>query len=263
MGAFMTISVAEKRQAFIRLHQSGCFALPNPWDLGSLKRLEKLGFSAVASTSAGFAWSLGRTDYKVTLDEKLAHLRQLCAATDLPVNADFENGFSHEPDAVARNVHLAADTGIAGVSVEDWSGSDLYESTLAVARLRAARASLNEHAPDVILVGRCEAMLHGEKEIAPVIERLLAYSAAGADCLYAPGVRRPEHIEAIVRAVTPKPVNVLVMEPEMTVPALAALGVRRVSIGGRLAAAAWQGFDAAAKELADQGSLPVGLFKRA
>ena len=259
----MAITVAEKRQAFIDLHRSGCFTLPNPWDLGSLKRLEKLGFSALASTSAGFAWSLGRTDYKVTLEEKLAHLRQLCAATDLPINADFENGFAHEPEAVARNVNLAADTGIAGVSVEDWEGTRIYDQAHAVARLRAARAALNDHAPDVLLVGRCELMLHGETEIAPVIERLQAYAAAGADCLYAPGVRKPEHIKAIVSAVAPKPVNVLVMEPEMTVPSLAALGVRRVSIGGRLAAAAWAGFDAAAKELADQGTLPATLFKRA
>jgi 2-methylisocitrate lyase-like PEP mutase family enzyme len=178
------------------------------------------------------------------------------------VNADFENGFADDPVEVARNVRLAARTGVAGLSIEDWGRAGQYDPGLAVDRIRAARAALDADAPDVLLVGRCEAMLHGETRIEPLIGRLTAYAEAGADCLYAPGVREPEHIRAIVQAVAPKPVNVLLISPEMTVAALAELGVRRVSVGGRLAAAAWKAFDAAARHLAEDGSLPASIYGR-
>ncbi|WP_165226061.1 isocitrate lyase/PEP mutase family protein [Aquisphaera insulae] len=260
----MPISTHQKRKAFAKLHESGCFVLPNPWDLGSLRRLEKLGFPAVATTSAGFAWSRGKEDYGVTLDDLLAHLRELCPATDLPVNADFENGFADEPREVARNVESAALEGVAGLSIEDWGRDGQYDLRLAAERIRAAKAALTRGGDyrDVILVGRCEAMLHGETRIEPVLERLTAYAAAGADCLYAPGVRDPDHIRAIVGAVAPKPVNVLLISPELSVRTLAALGVRRVSVGSRLAAVAWKAFDDAARQLADEGRLPASAYGR-
>jgi 2-methylisocitrate lyase-like PEP mutase family enzyme len=257
----MTSTVTEKRRAFARLHEQGCFTLPNPWDIGSLRRLERLGFAAVASTSSGLAWSLGLEDHQVSLDAVLAHLRHLSGATDLPVNADFENGYADAPEDVARNVALAADTGVAGLSIEDWGAGTLYERSLAVERMQAARAALDRSAPDVLLVGRCDSFLHGETAIGRVIERLVAYAEAGADCLYAPGLKAPAHIKAVVEAVAPKPVNVLLFSPEMTVPALAELGVRRVSVGGRLAAAAWRGFDAAAQHLAESGAMPAALYQ--
>ncbi|QEH31883.1 Oxaloacetate decarboxylase [Aquisphaera giovannonii] len=260
----MPISVRQKRKAFAKLHEEGCFVLPNPWDLGSLRRLERLGFPAVATTSAGLAWSRGKEDYGITRDEAMEQLHTICPATDLPVNADFENGFADEPEAVARNVQYAAIEGVAGLSIEDWGPAGLYEKPLAAERIRAAREALDEDEDDrhVLLVGRCEAMLHGEARIGPVIERLTAYAEAGADCLYAPGVRQPDHIRAIVRAVAPKPVNVLLMGPEMKVADLAALGVRRVSVGGRLAAAAWKAFDDAARHLAELGCLPASIYGR-
>jgi len=246
---------AARRAAFRALHAEGCFALPNPWDAGSARRLERLGFRALASTSAGAAWAMGKNDGQITRDEALAHLRQLCAATELPVNADFENGFSDTADGVGENVALAIETGVAGISIEDWSGSALYDLPTAVERIKAARAAIDASGEDVMLVGRAEGYLRGVRELAPTLERLKAYADAGADCLYAPAVTDPEEIRAIVQAVAPKPVNVLLWGPEMSVDSLGALGVRRVSTGGSLAAAAWAGFDAVAKRLAEEGRL--------
>lgn len=244
-----------RRAAFRALHAEGCFALPNSWDVGGAKRLDKLGFKALASTSAGMAWAMGKDDGQITRDEVIDHLRMLCAATDLPVNADFENGFADTPEGVGESVTLAIEAGVAGLSIEDWSGSALYDLPVAVERLKAARAAIDASGQDVILVGRTEGYLRGNRDLAPTLERLKAYAEAGADCLYAPAVTDPEEIRAIVRAVAPKPVNVLFWGPEMSVEGLGALGVRRVSTGGALAAAAWAGFDAVAKRLAEEGRL--------
>lgn len=251
----MSNPFAVRRAAFRALHANGCFALPNPWDVGSALRLAKLGFKALASTSAGAAWSLGKDDGQISRDEVIGHLRMLCAATDLPVNADFENGFSDTAEGVAENVALAIEAGVAGLSIEDWSGSVLYDLPTAVERLKAARRAIDVSGEDIVLVGRAEGYLRGVRDLGQILERLKAYAEAGADCLYAPAVTDPEEIRAIVQAVAPKPVNVLLWGPDMTVDNLAALGVRRVSTGGSLAAAAWAGFDAAAKRLADEGRL--------
>lgn len=251
----MSNPFSPRRAAFRALHAQGCFTLPNPWDAGSARRLEKLGFKALASTSAGAAWSLGKDDGQITREEVIAHLRMLCAATDLPVNADFENGFSDTVEGVGESVALAIDAGVAGLSIEDWSGSALYDLSTAVERLKAARRAIVASGQEVMLVGRAEGYLRGVRDLGQILERLKAYAQAGADCLYAPAVTDPEEIKAIVQAVAPKPVNVLLWGPEMTVASLAALGVRRVSTGGALAAAAWKGFDAAAKRLADEGRL--------
>ena len=244
-----------KRAAFRSLHDEGCFVLPNPWDIGGVRRLEKLGFAALASTSAGMAWTLGLEDGEVARDDALSHLRLLCDATDLPVNADFEAGFADRPEEVAANVRLALDTGVAGLSIEDRTGRDLYPLSLAVERIFASRAAIDQAGVDAILVGRSEGFLVGRSDIDKTIERLVAYADAGADCLYAPGIQNPAHIEAVVAAVAPKPVNVLMMGSHMRVAALAAQGVRRVSVGGFLARAAWAGFDQAAERLRDQGTL--------
>jgi 2-methylisocitrate lyase-like PEP mutase family enzyme len=217
--------------------------------------LEKLGFAALASTSAGTAWALGLDDGEVARDDVLSHLRLLCASTDLPVNADFEAGFADEPEEVAANVRLACDTGIAGLSIEDRTGRELYPLPLAVERIQASRDALDQAGLDVVLVGRSEGFLVGRSDIEATIERLVAYAEAGADCLYAPGIQDPEHIEAVVAAVAPKPVNVLLMGPHMRVADLAAQGVRRVSVGGSLARAAWAVFDEAAQRLRDQEKL--------
>jgi 2-methylisocitrate lyase-like PEP mutase family enzyme len=257
---FMTADLESRRARFRSLHEQGCFVLPNPWDLGSVWRLEKLGFLALASTSAGLAWAFGREDGELTRDEVLTHLRILCESTALPVNADFEAGFADRPEEVAANVRLAVETGVAGLSIEDRTGKDLYELPLAVERIEASRKAIDRSGADVILVGRSEGFLVGRTDIDDTIERLGAYAAAGAECLYAPGIRDPAHVEAVVTAVAPKPVNVLLFGPDMRVEDLAALGVRRVSVGGCLARAAWAGFDGAARLLRDQGSLPPECF---
>jgi 2-methylisocitrate lyase-like PEP mutase family enzyme len=249
----MALSVAEKRAAFRALHEDGCFVLPNPWDLGSLRRLERMGFKAVASTSSGFAWSMGREDGDMSRDEVLAHLTMLCGATDLPLNADFEAGFAEDAAGVAANVARAVATGVAGLSIEDRVGRELYETPLAVERMRAAREAAGS---DVVLVGRSEGFLIGLTDLDATIRRLVAYAEAGADCLYAPGIKDIGAIREVVAAVRPKPVNVLLMGPEMRVSELAAAGVRRVSVGGGLAASAWKGFDHAAKLLQDEGWMP-------
>lgn len=252
----MAMDVRTKRAAFRALHQEGCFVLPNPWDLGSIRRLEKLGFKALASTSAGAAWVMGRNDGELSRDEVLTHLRMLCAATDLPVNADFEAGFADEPEAVAENVKLALDTGLAGLSIEDRTGRSLYEFRLAVERIKAARQAIVNSGQDVILVARSEGFLIGEADLRATVDRLVAYADAGADCLYAPGIKEISALATLVSAVAPKPVNALLLGPDMSVSSLAQAGVRRVSTGGGLAAAAWSGFDRAVRLLIDQGTVP-------
>lgn len=245
----------QKRAAFRTLHRQGCFVLPNPWDMGSARLLAHLGFKALASTSSGFAWTTGRPDYGVTRDDALSHLRLLCAATDLPVNADFQGGFATEPDGVAANVALALETGIAGVSIEDRreDGAGLYDKDLAIARIRAARAAIERSGQDVILVARTEGLLGENFTVSAAIDRLVAFADAGADCLYAPGVQEKPDIAAMVRAVAPKPVNVLMSAPGLTVGELADLGVRRISVGGALARVAWAAILDAAEKM-QQGS---------
>ena len=251
----MPLTAADKRAAFHKMHESGCFVLPNPFDVGSAKALQHLGFKAIASTSAGFAWTIGKADNCVTVDEVCDHLAALCAAVDLPVNADFEGGFAVEPAKVAANVARAVKTGVAGLSIEDSTGdkaSPLYERALAVERIRAARAAIDNSG--VMLVGRCEAFLWGQSDLKLVIDRLLAYADAGADCLYAPGIKTREEISAVVKAVQPKPVNLLIGASGLSLDEAAALGVRRISVGGSLARMAWAGFMRAAREMAEKGT---------
>lgn len=253
----MPVSTAQKRADFRKLHESGCFVLPNPWDVGSALLLEGMGFKALASTSSGMAWSIGHSDNNVNRDHVLAHLKTLCDATDLPVNADFEAGFAHDPAGVAANVARGVDTGVAGLSIEDSTGdmsAPLYEMTLAVERIRAARAAIDAKGGDVVLVGRCESFLVGQPDLKATIARLVAYAEAGADCLYAPGIRTKEQIAAVVKELAPKPINVLMGGPGLTVAELTDLGVRRISTGGALARAAWGGFLRAAREIAEKGS---------
>jgi 2-methylisocitrate lyase-like PEP mutase family enzyme len=250
-------TTADKRRTFRRLHDSGCFVLPNPWDVGSARYLQHLGFKALASTSSGFAWSQARADNDVPLEQMLAHLRELAAASDLPINADFEGGYAIEPEGVAENVRRCLDTGIAGLSIEDSTGkaSDpQYAIEPAAARIRAARAVIDDAGADVVLVGRAENFIVGRPDLDDAIRRLRAYSAAGADCLYAPGLRTREQITAVVEALAPKPVNVLIgFASDLTVADLAALGVRRISVGGGLARMAWAGFMRASRELIQSG----------
>lgn len=247
----MTRTVAQKRATFRALHEQGCFVLPNPWDAGSARMLQHLGFAALASTSSGYAWTTGRADNAVTCADVLQHLTSLCDAVDLPVNADFESGFASEPQRVAGNVGRAIQTGVAGLSIEDRNldGGGLYDATLAVERIRAARAAIDQSGEDVVLVARTEGLLSDPAAVSPAIDRLVAFAEAGADCLYAPGVREKADIAAMVRAVAPKPLNVLVMDPAVTVAELADLGVRRISIGGALARVAWAAMLTAAKQI--------------
>ena len=247
-------SIAERRQVFRELHESGCFVLPNPWDIGSAKYLQRLGFKALATTSAGFAFSRGLPDGGVGRDLMLTHIEEMVNATDLPVNADFENGYGDEPEEVAANVQLCVETGVAGVSVEDNRGDQtLYDVEMATERIRAAKKAIASSG--AMLVGRAECFLVGRDNIDDVIRRLTAYAEAGADCLYAPGIRERDHIRAVVEAVAPKPVNLLISGPGgLTISEAAELGVRRVSVGGALARAAWGGFAGAAKQLMEQGS---------
>ncbi|MFN2474780.1 MAG: oxaloacetate decarboxylase [Chthoniobacterales bacterium] len=243
---------AEKRLRFRELHTSGCFTVPNPWDIGSARYLQHLGFKAIASSSAGFAFSQGLPDYAVPLGEMLSHLRELVENTDIPVNADFENGFADAPEAVARNVRLCLETGVAGLSIEDATGdldAPLYGVAEAADRIAAAKSAIG--GSNAVLVGRAECFLVDQLDIDQVIRRLCAYAEAGADCLYAPGVSKPDDIRAIVAAVAPKPVNLLISSAEgLTIAEAAALGVRRVSVGGALARASWGGFMRAANDLA-------------
>ena len=250
-------SIADKRRTFHKLHEAGCFASPNPWDVGSARFLQGLGFKALATTSSGFAWSHGHRDGGMSRDRVLDHLTDMVEATNLPINADFESGFAPDAAGVAESVRLAVETGVAGLSIEDSTGDasrPIYELHTAVARIRAARKAIDKAGGDTLLVGRAECFLHGQPDIGQTIHRLKAYADAGADCLYAPGIRTPEHIGAVVAGVAPKPVNLLMAWPgDLTMPEIAALGVRRVSVGGALARAAWGGFMRAAKLIAEQG----------
>ncbi len=245
---------------FRELHASGCFVLPNPWDVGSAIYLEHLGFLALATTSAGAAFARGLPDTAVPLDAMLEHFREVTAATSLPVNADFQNGYADEPEGVAANVARCIATGVAGLSIEDSTGDDaapLYEFDLAVERIKAARAAIDASGIPVVLTARCEAWLVGQTNALSVaVKRLVAFAEAGADCLYAPGVHQPDEIDAIVKAVSPKPVNVLVSKfnSDLTVSRLSDLGVRRISVGSALAAVAWGGFMRAARGILESGS---------
>lgn len=251
-------TLATRRADFRRLHESGCFLIPNPWDAGSARYLASLGFKALASTSSGAAWSGGMADNHMPLPAVLAYLRTLVAATPLPVNADFEGGFADSPEGVAQNVRLAVDTGVAGLSIEDSTGrpeQPLRGLDEAVERMQAAREAIDASGQDVLLVGRAENFFVGRPDLDDAILRLQAYARAGADCLYAPGLQTAEQISAVVQAVAPRPVNVLMGQPsDFSLADLAALGVRRVSVGGALARSAWAGFQQAARLLAEQGS---------
>ena len=242
---------------FHRLHASGCFVMPNPWDAGSARALAQLGFPALATTSSGFAWTLGRADNQVTLDEALHHLQVIADAVPVPVNADFEGGFAADPADVHTNVTLAVATGIAGLSIEDSradADNPLYEFDRAVDRIRAARQAIDDSGTGVVLTGRSEGFVAGRPDINETVRRLVAYAEAGADCLYAPRIEQIDHVKAILAAVAPKPVNLLINAPFITVAEAADLGVRRISVGGTLARAAWRGFLDAAQEIADQGT---------
>jgi 2-methylisocitrate lyase-like PEP mutase family enzyme len=250
-------SIADKRRAFHRLHEAGCFVIPNSWDVGSARFLQGLGFKALATTSSGFAWSHGHHDGGMSRDRVLDHLTDMVEATDLPINADFENGFAPDAAGVADSVRLAVETGVAGLSIEDSTGDSsrpLYDLDTAVDRIRAARKAIDKAGGDALLVGRAEGFLHGQPDTEQAIHRLKAYGNAGADCLYAPGIRTREQISAVVAGVAPKPVNLLMgWAGDLTLAEIAALGVRRVSVGGALARSAWGGFIRAAKLIVEQG----------
>ena len=260
----MPLATDAKLTAFRDLHTAGCFVIPNPWDAGSARYLEQLGFKALATTSSGCAWSQGLADNQVPLDAALANLRDIAGAVQIPVNADFEGGFAIEPAGVATNVVQAAHTGVAGISIEDSTGDPaqpLFDFALAVARVRAARLALDRVAPKIILTARTEGFIVGRPDLAETVKRLRAFAQAGADCLYAPGIRTPEEIAAVVAAAAPKPVNVLVGSDFIAVADLATLGVRRISVGGALARAAWGEFMRAASEIATYGTFSA--FARA
>jgi 2-methylisocitrate lyase-like PEP mutase family enzyme len=251
-------TLAARRRAFRELHAAGCFVIPNPWDAGSARYLASLGFKALASTSSGFAWSHARADGAMPRDAVLAHLREIVGASELPVNADFESGYGATPADVAESVRMAVDTGVAGLSIEDSTGDaarPIHDLATAVVRLRAARGALDASGGDTLLVGRAENYLHGRPDLADTIARLRAYAEAGADCLYAPGLESRADIAAVVAAVAPRPVNLLVGgASDLTLADIAALGVRRVSVGGALARSAWGGFMRAAQALAGRGA---------
>jgi 2-methylisocitrate lyase-like PEP mutase family enzyme len=253
----MPLTTGDKRATFRKMHESGCFVLPNPFDVGTAKALQHLGFKAIASTSAGFAWTIGKADNHVTLDDVCDHLTAICAAVDLPVNADFEGGFAVEPDDVERNVARGVRTGVAGLSIEDSTGNKdrpLFEKNVAVARIKAARKAIDSDNSGVLLTGRCEAFLWGQPDLTLVTERLQAYAEAGADCLYAPGIKTREEIATVVKAVHPKPVNLLIGSSGLSLKQAEDLGVRRISVGGSLTRVAWAGFMKAAKEMAEKGT---------
>jgi len=249
--------IDDRCRVFRELHESGCFVIPNPWDAGSARALAQLGFRALATTSAGFAWSIARSDSDVSLEEALAHFRSIAEAVHVPVNGDFRDGYAIEPEGVAANITRAAETGLAGLSVEDSTGTPsnpLYDFSLAVERVRAARRALDASGAGVVLTARSEGFIVGRPDLKETIRRLTAFAEAGAECLYAPGLRTREEIAAVVNAVAPKAVNVLVNSDFVTLKDLAALGVRRISVGGALARAAWNGFLQAAKEIAEHGT---------
>jgi len=253
----MAAATAATVRAFHALHATGCFVMPNPWDAGSARLLATMGFKALATTSAGFAWTLGRRDNDVSLDRMLAHLAAMAAAVDVPVNADFEGGFAVEPDGVALNVGRAVTTGIAGLSIEDATGNaeaPLFDRALAIDRIRAARRAIDASGTGVLLTARSEGFIVGRPDLAETVTRLAAFAEAGADCLYAPGLRSHAEIAAVVAAVAPRPVNLLVHAPFISVAEAAALGVRRLSVGGALARVAWAGVLETASEIAAYGT---------
>jgi 2-methylisocitrate lyase-like PEP mutase family enzyme len=250
-------SIADKRKTFHRLHESGCFVIPNPWDVGSARYLQGLGYKALATTSSGFAWSHGHADGRMSRDRVLDHLTDMVEATNLPINADFENGFGTDVEALADSVRLAVQSGVAGLSIEDSTGNaaaPLFDLDTAVDRMRTARRAIDKAGADTMLIGRAECFLVGQPDIDVTIARLKAYANAGADCLYAPGIKTPEHISAVVAAVAPKPVNLLIgFGADLTLTQFANLGVRRISVGGALARSAWGGFMRAAKLIIEEG----------
>jgi 2-methylisocitrate lyase-like PEP mutase family enzyme len=250
--------IADRRRAFRALHTQGCFVIPNPYDVGSARYLASLGFKALATTSAGAAWAMGYADGGVPRDEMLAHIAAIVRATPLPVNADYEGAHADDPAAVAEGVRLCIETGVAGLSVEDYTNdraNPIYELDVAIARVRAARAAIDKSGGDVMLIGRAEGLIRNRPDFDEILRRLVAFSNAGSDCLYAPGLTTREQIAAVVKAVAPKPVNVLMGSPSaLTVKDLADLGVRRISVGGSLARAAWGGFTRAARQIAEQGN---------
>lgn len=261
MNTVMKSNTAAAISRFRELHQAGCFVLPNPWDRGTAKCLEQLGFQALATTSAGLAFSRGLPDTvnSLTRDEVLSHLIEIVSSTTLPVNADYQNGYAEAPDAVAANVLLCVETGVAGLSIEDATGNDrspLYDVDLAVERIRAARAALDATGSGVVLTARCEAWLvHDPTPLRTAVDRLVRYAEAGADCLFAPGVLSADEIGAIVKAVHPKPVNVIMSSSSgMSVNDLAELGVRRISLGSALSRVAWGAFLRATKRIFESGS---------
>ncbi len=250
------MSPADKTQAFRRLHESGCFVMPNAWDIGSAKLLASLGFPALATTSSGFAFTRGLPDGGVARDEMLAHIRDIVAATDLPVNADYQNCYADEPDEVAQNVALCVETGVAGLSIEDMrKDGTLYDFGRAVERVAAARAAIDASGRDVVLTARCESFLvRHDDPLGEACTRLQAFTEAGGDVLFAPGAGERDAITGVVAAVAPRPVNVIAGAAHGSVAELAALGVRRISVASGLARAAWGGFLRAARDLAEHGS---------
>ncbi|HZA92566.1 MAG TPA: isocitrate lyase/phosphoenolpyruvate mutase family protein [Gemmatimonadales bacterium] len=251
------MSDPHRLQTFRDLHQSGCFVIPNPWDIGSARLLAQMGFPALATTSSGFAWSLGRRDNHVSLEEALVHFRSLAASVEVPVNGDFEGGFAREPEQVSTNIRRATGTGIAGISIEDSTGDSsqpLFDFQLSVERVSAARRAIDDSKTGILLTGRSEGFIVGRPDLRETVRRLTAYAEAGADCLYAPGIQSKTEITEVVKAVAPKPVNVLVGSGFTSVVELAELGVRRISLGGALARAAWTGLFQAAREIASRGT---------
>ena len=248
---------ADKRRTFRALHQSGCFVIPNPWNVGTARWLQGLGFKALATTSSGYAHSQGYSDGDVTLDMVLAHCREIANAADVPVNADFEGGYAHDPAGVAENVRRCVETGVAGLSIEDFTGDDadpLYDFDLAVKRVRAARDAIDKAGGAVVFTARTEGFIKQRPDMAETIRRLKAFADAGADCLYPPGIRTREQIETVVKAVAPLPVNLLMSSASgLTVKDIADMGVRRISIGGTLARVAMNAFIKAAREIASEG----------
>jgi len=251
------MNTADKRRSFRTLHQSGCFVIPNPWNAGSARYLQGLGFKALATTSSGYAHSIGYSDGDVTRDMVLAHCHEIAQVADIPVNADFEGGYADDPEEVAANVRLCVDTGVAGLSIEDFNGNDadpLYDFDLAVKRVRAARDAIGKAGGDVVFTARTEGFIKGRPDLAETVRRLKAFADAGADCLYAPGIRTREQIETVVKAVAPLPVNLLMPAPMgFTVADIAAMGVRRISVGGTLARVAMHAFIQSARQIAQDG----------